>query len=432
MKKSFKFHKMNLVNLGHLVIILFMLNACDETKQTGSKPDGIVSHEVVPIHGGAIITYSINDPNILYVMAEYERGGKTFTERSSAYNNTLTIEGFNTMNPVSAILYTVSRDSETKSDPTTVSFVPLESLISLASKSFSYMPDFGGVRVSWENIARTELSVHLMIDSLGEWIEKDVYYSSRASDNHPFRGFEAIETSFALTFGDKWGNISEPIYFTETPLVEIEIPKPWTDMREWMPYDNQTNLNDNLIMAKIWDGGPIDDLNCRWLTVNGSQGSSFTFDLGVTAKLSRVMMWPSMAPQYVNSVNVYGQVHIFEFEMWGTTEFPSTSQLADLSYWLHPFSALANNLTLPAHTFMDDWTYLGLHAIERIDQQGASEDDIGRLGRAGHSFEIAGECGPVRYIRFFPRTTASGGPPPPNNYWQISELSFFGGIVSQE
>ena len=112
--------------------ILCLFAACEKSEQAKEKPAQLIDYSVVAINGGATITYTLpSRSNILYVMAEYERGGKPFTERSSFYNNSLSIEGFNTTDPVEVLLYTVNREG-VNSDPVKIRFEPLESPLKLA------------------------------------------------------------------------------------------------------------------------------------------------------------------------------------------------------------------------------------------------------------------------------------------------------------
>jgi len=416
----------NLVKkLSIFCCICLLLGACEDKKPTGEKPDPIVSYNITPINGGATISYTIpKDPNVLYVMAEYTRNGKVFTERSSTHVNSLTIEGFNTLDQVSANLYTVNFH-EMKSDPLTVSFTPLESIVSLVSNSVRIAPDFGGIRVSFENAKENPLGVRLMVDSLGTLIDKDIIFTSLASVMHIFRGFKSVETTFALNFEDKWGNVSDMVYYTGTPIFEEEVPKPWTDMRSSIPLDNTTKPHFSPGIHTIWDNIVTIDGDSRYLSMSGSEGCSFSFDLGVVVKLSRMAMWPYLSsgePSWADAV--YREVHIMKFEMWGTPAL-DYDKLSDRSYWLHPYTSEQLNEPLPERTFMDDWVYLGVYEVERLDLMGASDADILERGLYGHHFNVPIECDPVRFIRFFPLCTADACPPL-NNYWQVGELSFWG------
>ena len=420
MKSLINVFKKNLVNLVHLGIILVLLGACNDQKPEGNQPFPILESDIhiTPINGGAIVTYSIpKDPDILYVMAEYERNGELFTERASIYVNSLTIEGFNTMNPVSATLYTVN-DQEIKSAPLIFNFTPLEAPVSLASKSTHIIPYFGGILVSWENITKKELGIRVMKKEDEVMVEKDMYYSSFEFENRTFRGFESVETTFALTFEDQWGNISDTVYYVGTPLFEKLIEKPWIDMRPSIPYDN---LSGNL--ASVWDGAI--QYGVEYITSSGSAGCSFTFDLGKAVKLSQMAIWPSVQLGYAAPLVVYGNLNIMKFEMWGTKELELSKLTGNTSYWLHANSASENGLELPEETFMDDWVYLGHFEVERLDLLGGSEDEMFASGEEGFHFEIPIECDPVRYIRFFPLCT-NVSCPIPSNWWRVMELSFWG------
>src|SRR5665647_401131 len=228
--------------------------ACNKKADKPWTPGPIEGYQVTPINGGAIITYSIpKDPDILYVMAEYERNGAVFTEKSSVYTNSLTIEGFHTTNKVKVTLYKVNKQ-EQKSEPFELEFTPLESLVSLAKDSLIMVTGFAGIVASWSNPAATELAVRLMVKNKNNVMEtKEVYFSSLKNEKHAFRGFEHKEYTFAIAFEDKWGNSSDTTYFTTTPFYEIMIPKPYVDFRAIIPYDNTTDYSSAHSFPTIWD-----------------------------------------------------------------------------------------------------------------------------------------------------------------------------------
>ncbi|MDR1718833.1 MAG: DUF4959 domain-containing protein [Dysgonamonadaceae bacterium] len=385
--------------------------ACGEEEKGGTvKPSAITDYEVTPINGGAIITYAIpKDPNIMCVTAEYTRNGEPYLERSSAYNNSLRVEGFKTTDPVTVTLYTQNR-SEDHSDPLTITFTPLKSLVDLAKESLEFTTSFGGLNMSWENISNTELNIHLMAFVDGEMTKDDIYFSTLSEDKRSYRGYDAVETDFAITIGDKWGNISDTAHYYTTPLFEMEVPKPWGDMRTYAIGDNTTEFLATHVFTNIFDGKIG---TTGWLCIAGSAGCSFTLDFKEVFKLSRYKFWPSLRSGIVG--DVYGNVNITEFEIWGSAVFDTDKPA---SYW-------ADNED-PTGTFKEDWEYLGYFIRERLDLQGATNDEIWQRGAVdGDEWELPLELGPVRYIRFYCRATADGKPVP-NNYWQLGELSFFG------
>lgn len=393
----------------------------------------LTGYAVTPINGGATISYDLpKDNDLLYVMAEYERNGKTFTEKSSIHKNKLTIEGFNTTNPVTAKLYKVNK-LEQRSEPLEVQFQPLEGLVSLAENSLNMTPGFGGIIVSWDNPGMTELGVRMIVPDEtrpGELLTREVYFSSSETERRAFRGFEPVESTVGVSFEDKWGNISDTTWLTTTPFFETMIAKPYADYRATIPLDNPTTLSGRN-MNTLWDN-IVNTASHGWLTQPGAgNGLSMTIDLRQVAKLSRIVIHG----YHLNSV--YGQANITQFEVWGTDEIDFT-KLSDRDYWLDETSLrngafrndVANKIDplypMPARTFKDDWQYLGYHAIPRYDRM-VPPDPQGALNLAanGTEYEMPIDARPVRYLRIFVREIA-GAPPGQNNYWSGGEISAYG------
>ncbi|MDD4193483.1 MAG: DUF4959 domain-containing protein, partial [Mangrovibacterium sp.] len=407
-----------------MLFFICFLFACKDEERDYVKPDPLTTYTVTPINGGAMITYSIpGNANILYVEAEYERNGIHYTERSSIYKNQVTIEGFNTSKEVQSTLYTVNR-SGIRSEPVTVAFVPLEAPVRLAYQSLKLVTGFGGVVASWENLSKTELGIRLMVEENGALESKNMYFSANPSELYAFRGFDDTEKTFAVCIEDKWGNISDTLSLTTTPYFETEVPKPFGDLRKTIPYDNPTE-NPTFIWPRMHNNRTGDD---SWLTLNDDRyGSSFTMDLKQVYKLSRLSIWPRMRPN--TPTDVYTVNNVLAFEMWGSKSIdPTRLPPADLGYWLEAFTESSfqhPGVTRPAHTFADDWVYLGRYEIERLDLQGASATDIANRAIEGNHFDVPIDAEPVRYVRFFVLATDKGSPSP-GSCFQIGELSFFG------
>lgn len=410
-----------------MICFLFSCEEKEESKVSWASPS-LKEFIVTPINGGATITYTIpNDAEILYIMAEYERNGKIFTEKSSVYKNALTIEGFNTQNKVKATLYKVNR-VEQRSEPLVVEFEPLESPISITSNSLSLQTGFGGIVATWINPVNTELGVRLMIEEDGALETREMYFSARGDEKHAFRGFPDELTTFAISFEDKWGNISDTTIYTTTPYFEVEIAKPYGDARATIPYDNVTDYSGTYNFVKTTDG-IVGNVN-GWLSVSGSEGLSVTWDMKQVVKLSRMTLWP----RATTSGHVYWQVNVLAFEVWGTNKLdPSKLPPADKSYWLDEwsvrngvFKTVPKDFVMPETTFKDDWVFLGRYIIDRLDLKTPVDlNAITAIVTQGHQFDLPIEADPVRYIRFYALET-NGVSPPTNNYVAIGEVSFFG------
>lgn len=426
-----------------VIITLFLgfLLAC--SKMEDKRPKGGVwdsgaleEYEIKPINGGAEIHYSIpNDPEILYIMAEFERNGRTYTEKASVHTNSLILEGFHRVDKVKATLYKVNRQ-EQRSAPAAIEFEPLESLVDIAAGSADMAATFGGVIASWDNPKTTELGVRLMTIGANNQIDhEEMYFSSSKSEQRAFRGFDSKETTFALSFEDKWGNTSDTTWLTGTPFFETLIQKPYADYRSNIPYDNTTTLESRGAISVLWDN-IVNTTSHGWLTNPGGSGLSMTIDIGQVVKLSRIVIHPYVRNQ------PYAQVNILQFEAWGIDEI-NHSTLSNRPYWLDEISVrgghiqgIDNTTVLPAKTFKDDWEYLGWHAVPRYDKMVPADPEAElNLAANGGEYEIPFDAKPVRYIRLVMREIATAGaspttgpplPLPQNNYWSMGEITFYG------
>lgn len=388
-----------------------------------SDPVEVIS--VTPINGGATVSYKVPPgDDLLYVMAEYIRNGKPFTEKASVYNNELTIEGFDTTGTIKAMVYKVNKQGQ-RSQPTEIEFAPLESLVSITNRSLKFVPGFGGIIASWENPKATELGVRLMVkDQYDKYETNSMYFTAEPLEVHAFRGFEPKPTDFAVSFEDKWGNISDTVYYSTTPFFETMIPKPYADYRTNIPFDNPTNYNSTKPFTSLWDN-VVNTSGHGWLTVSGNSGLSITFDMKQVVKLSRIVIHG----YHVNSP--YDQANIQQFEVWGTDKI-DFARLSDRPYWLDSLSVAWGALTkagiptttmLPERTFKDDWQYLGWHSIlPRLTETEA----VMNLAASGAEYTMPIDARPVRYIRLFVRQNSNSMPPPGTNYFSMGEISFYG------
>ncbi len=418
---------------GFIVIVLVsgLLLACsreDNDLVGGTWNAGpIEKYTITPMNGGATISFDVpNDPGLLYIMAEYERNGKIFSKKASLYNSDLTIEGFNTTDRVKATLYKVNK-REQRSAPLEVEFVPLESPIRLAQQSLHLVPGFGGILAQWENPNAVEFGIRLMVKDEQDNLEtKEMYFSAIPNDRRAFRGFASKETTFAVSFEDKWGNISDTTWLTTTPFFETLVAKPYADFRSSIPYDNTSEYSAGYVFSRLYDN-VVNSTDHGWLTRAGNSGLSFTIDLKQKVKLSRIVVHP----YHINSP--YSQVNITQFEAWGIDEI-DFNKLSDRPYWLDEYSVRNNNIlgvdnatVLPARTFKDDWAYLGWYAVTRYDKIiPVDQEAIRNLAQNGSEYEMPLDAPPVRYIRIIAREVAGIMPPPVANYFSMGEITFYG------
>ena len=193
------------------------------------KPGTVVVDKVVNIAGGAEITYTLPQAeDVLYVQANYVLAdGKVREIKSSMYNNTLTIEGYNDQEEHIVKLYAVNRAQEL-SDPIEVTIRPEESPLQKVVRSMEITPDFGGARFSWENPTATPISIEMMAENDDHAMSLiKIYPTASTVAYQSLRGYDPEPRVFAAIVRDNWGNVSDtlfPVGRELTPVFEEQVP----------------------------------------------------------------------------------------------------------------------------------------------------------------------------------------------------------------
>jgi len=205
--------------------------------------------------------------------------------------------------------------------------------------------------------------------------------------------------------------VEETLVPKTTPL-EMQVPKPFGDMRAIIPGDNNTTFSDIYYpIERAWDGFTGQN---GWLGAAPSPSPSITFDLKRKMKLTRMIIWSFLD----GPASIYTFYNVLKFEIWGIAELDE-SKLSNPSYWADAQGDYTG-------TFKADWVFLGYYEVERLDHKGAPNQVIINRGQEGNHFIIPESAGPVRYIRFYSRESA----PPTLSYspncYAIGEFSFFG------
>lgn len=144
--------------IAYILLTASLMWSCSEIKDWQDEKDNIppksVTNVVVEnINGGAIITYKLpDDPDLLAVKAVYyyKKGEDLKEAYSSAYNNTISLEGFPDVNERTVQLFTIDK-SMNHSEPVEVQIKPLLPPVEMIRKSLKVNPTFGGVYMLWEN-----------------------------------------------------------------------------------------------------------------------------------------------------------------------------------------------------------------------------------------------------------------------------------------
>lgn len=315
--------------------ITFLIVSCDQNnleplENNSTPPDQVENVAVENLAGKAKITYTLpSNQDLLYVKAVYTlASGRIMEVKSSYYNNSLTVEGFADTDEHEIKLYAVNR-SETESIPVVVKIKPLEAAIWGVFRSIVSKPAFGGVFIEASNLTRENLSILVMEkDEQSDWVVNPrSIYTSTDIIGKTIRGFTPVNHDIAITVRDRWLNTTDTIFTSVTPYEEFTLAK---SGYKHFPLPGDTKTHTSAIPSGMWDGNIMD-----WPKVFLTDGSVpgqhvVTFDTGVLAKMSRIVIWDY--PEYYNGRTYYYIGDLKEFEIWGSAS-PNPDGSLDSSWF---------------------------------------------------------------------------------------------------
>ncbi|MDN5211355.1 DUF4959 domain-containing protein [Fulvivirgaceae bacterium BMA12] len=411
----------------------FILSSCDEELGRGpisrdaTIPGVVTNVEVTPTPGGALLQYKLpSDEDLLGVRVDYilPRGEETSVS-TSLYSNQIEVVGL--LDEENITVQVVAFDqSGNDSEPVSVSFTPLKAPVNAAAASLQIRPDFGGAKYSFENPTGAALDLFAFTRQKDETSGESslVLLSAKGfidKQPTPFseRGFDANEREFIGLFRDRWGNFSDSVKITLTPLFEEEIPKSGHSRYNlphdvpvfggsepgdepsfglWTPegfYDGVIDV-EGVSGFRTLDGAGSDQFDPNPLPEYRDQfdptrvtAHLYTIDLGVSVQLSRFTYHPLTSGFFS-----LGGWRIFD--VWGTNETPN-----------------------PEGT-LDGWTLL----LDRIEVETPENANERRAEIQTEGVEFLFNSETVRYIRFAWRENYT-----PIKSFNATEITFYGKIV---
>ncbi len=393
---TLKNYKMkNLIIIALLAIFIYSCEGDFQKMQDPSdsiSPDPVTNVDVKNISGGAVIYYDTpKDEDLAYVKAIYTRAnGERAEAKSSNYVDSLVVEGFGDTNEKEVVLYAVDRSSN-ESTPLSVKVNPLTPPVKEVAKSFTLIPDFGGIQAKWENDVMQEVGiVFLRKDTLSENYDVlETFYTKSKNGARAIRKMAVKERTFAIFMKDRWDNHSDTLFYTMTPLFETSFDK-GLFKKLLLPGDYEGVFG--WVHEKMWDNQYGGGNGYSSPGGTGVWPQSVTVDLGVLGKLSRIQL-KQRTDQFV-----FAEGNVRKFELYGSAEL------------------------LNEESF-DGWTLLG--DFESIKPSGLpmgqnSNEDV-QVANDGEDFIVDIAAPKVRYIRIRVKETWAAG-----DNFQISELAIFG------
>jgi hypothetical protein len=353
-----------------IALSAMFLWSCEEVKDwhdpTDSVPPGaLINIKVKNVNGGAWVYYSLPaDNDLLGVRAEYafEEGEELHNVFSSAFNDSILIEGYANTNEHTVNLYVIDK-SHNESTPVQVTIKPLTPPVELLRQSLKLYTTFGGIYSEWTNKTETDMAIYVYIkDSIGNYTLHETCYSKTLNGKYTFREMRNTTQNFRIEIRDKWEHYATPLDTVMTPLFEEVIygrdPVTLAGIWQRFGFDDRSciyrgdtpgqSTESGRGFDRVYDGAAFQN-SSWWMTgpngnvlsdfVEGPENNYsilpvyFTLDMGRKASYSRLRYWMrSRSPYYSAST-------LASFELWGTNEpkplntIGNGSKEDNLKYW---------------------------------------------------------------------------------------------------
>lgn len=376
------------------VMGLFLVLSCSEDEKrplesNSAVPGQVTVRSVERLPGAVSLTYDIpDDPNFFYVKAECEIKGQLREAKTSAYGNTLRIEGFPDTSAYMVNLYSVTR-SEVVSAPVRQEVRPLTPAYLEAFESLDLFADFGGATCLYSNPAGADLVIMMSYqDSVGVWINSQTAYTSQKEGRFSQRDMDTIPTWFGVSIRDRWNNTTDTLKKLLTPIFEEEADKSLFRLYS-LPTDAGSGYG--WVQQNLWDGSAAEGRGWVSSTVSPLP-IHITVDLGATYLLSRLTYWNRESADWF-----FDREAVLKMEIWGSNN-PNPDGSFDESWTLLT--------TTPKVSKPSGLSYGEINAEDR------------EAGRAGNSSNFPSGTPPSRYLRF--RILETGGMGPEITFMEFS------------
>lgn len=384
--------------LGFFLLCMIVHYSCQEEapgpSEDGAVPPQVSEVQVENLPGAARISYTVpRGRETLYVAAECSlKNGQVRQAKSTFYGNTLLLEGFGDTDEYEVNLYSVGQGGQ-RSDPVKVLIKPLTPPVQQVFGSLDMQKTFGGVSVAYKNEYEADIVLTMLTtDDAGDWVPIDNLYTGSKEGYFTVRGFPAQERVFAVSLRDRWSNRSDTLIRAITPIHEIEIPKPFTALG--LPTDATHGYSN--VITRLWDNSLTASGSFRTATGSGIP-HHYSFDLGVTTKLSRYVVHQRGLDDANNDL-LYTAGNLLVWEVWGSN---NPSPFGDYEGWERLLVCTS-------------------HKPSGLPVGQISNEDL-EYARRGEEYDFETDVPPVRYIRIKVLQTWNNA-----DFSNTSEMTFYG------
>ena len=270
--------------------LILILSSCKDDEGDTISPGEISGISATPGFGSLTFHWTNpEDEDFFYVDITFmDSKGRSRSVKTSSYADSVKVEGFSNTDDIT-FCFKAYDDNKNASSEVTYVAAPEEPVSSYIIDDIGIEPDFGGVRLNWDDFTGTNFFVSVRyIDGDGNKTVKN-FPSVQGSNVYYISGLNSEEQDFVIAATDDYDN-SVLKTVTLTPMAEVKIDKSAWSIIDFSSQEVKGEGTNGSVVKAI-----DDDISTYWHSQ--WQGASpgyphwFIVDMGTTVTISRFVCY---------------------------------------------------------------------------------------------------------------------------------------------
>ncbi|MBD8487814.1 DUF5126 domain-containing protein [Echinicola sp. CAU 1574] len=216
--------KKRMIKYIYGLLLLGFATSCMEDEEV-KLPDGPGNIQAEAGYGEVVFSWDFpQDPNVVFVKVTYQNSaGENKHQKFSQYAETAVIAGLEER----AYDFEISLGDKNGnlSDSKMVSVTPNKPPYLFVAETVELIPDFGSVKVLWENVTEREVAINVKYTDVNGQPKTEVFNSSDVQGQGEITDVAAVEQTFEVYVANPTGLLSDSEMISVAPYAEEKLDK---------------------------------------------------------------------------------------------------------------------------------------------------------------------------------------------------------------
>ncbi|WP_200975991.1 discoidin domain-containing protein [Echinicola sp. 20G] len=282
--------KKSMIKYIYGLLILGLATSCMEDDEV-KLPDGPNNIQAEAGYGEVVFSWDFpQDPNVVFVKVAYQNSaGENKHQKFSQYAENAVIAGLEER----AYDFEISLGDKSGnlSNSTIVSVTPNKPPHLFVAETVELIPDFGSVKVLWENVTEREVAVNISYTDVNGQPQTEVFNSSAVEGIGEISDVAVEEQSFVVYVANSEGARSEEVSMTLAPYEEEIFDKSDWEIVDFSSEEAVGEGSANGQAIFVLDGDVSTFWHSQWYGASPAFPHHFTIDMKEVKVVSRVELF---------------------------------------------------------------------------------------------------------------------------------------------